>query len=211
MNSAILAGLGFGLFMAVSVGPTIFAIIKYSITYGWRAGFSFVLGVSFSDIIYVVLANEASGFLNEMMRHEKLIGYIGSAFFVIIGLYGYFRKIKVTRNVRDSAGVSTQDYRKIFMNGFLLNTLNPGLIFAWITSVAAVANLDPHYRFAFFSSCLTLILAFDFSKVLLAQRIRKRLTPRNIVYLHRISALCILLIGIFLFLKIAFDLKVAGH
>jgi threonine/homoserine/homoserine lactone efflux protein len=44
MTSALIAGLAFGLFMAISVGPTIFAILKYSISYGWKAGISFVIG-----------------------------------------------------------------------------------------------------------------------------------------------------------------------
>ncbi|HQW46272.1 MAG TPA: hypothetical protein PLZ98_04315, partial [Chitinophagaceae bacterium] len=87
---------------------------------------------------------------------------------------------------------------------------NPGVIITWITAVAAIANMNNAYRFLFFISCLGLILTVDFSKVFLAQKIRTKLTPRNIVYLNRISALCILVIGIFLFLKIAFDIKVAG-
>lgn len=211
MSSAIIAGLGFGLFMSISVGPTIFAIIKYSISYGWKAGLSFVLGVSVSDIIYVALANLASGFLSGILSHEKLIGYTGSAIFIIIGIHGYFKKIVVTRNPRDMATVSSKHYWKIFASGFLLNTFNPGVIITWITSVAAIANMNNAYRFSFFASCLGLILTFDFSKVFLAQSIRKKLTPRNIIYLNRISALCIFAIGIFLFFKIAFDIKVAGH
>ncbi len=211
MISALIAGLGFGLFMSITVGPTIFAIIKYSISFGWKAGVSFVLGVSLSDIIYVALANLASGFLAELMNHEKIIGYIGSSLFIGIGLYGYLKKIKVTRHSRDIATVTTNDYWKIFSSGFLLNTFNPGVIITWITAVAAISNMHASYRFVFFATCLGLILSFDFSKVFLAQKIRNKLTPRKIVYLNRISALCLLGIGIFLLIKIAFDIKVAGH
>lgn len=211
MISAILAGLAFGLFMAVSVGPTIFAIIKYSISYGWKAGVSFVIGVSLSDSLYVALANLASGWLSGLMSHEKMIGYIGSALFVTIGLYGFFKKIKVTRNNRDMATVKTSDYWKIFSSGFLMNTFNPGVILVWITSVAAISTMSHAYRLFFFGSCLALILSLDFLKVFLAQLIRSKLTPRIIVYLNRISALCIATIGIFLFLKILFDIKIGGY
>ncbi|HOZ51395.1 MAG TPA: LysE family transporter [Chitinophagaceae bacterium] len=211
MISAVLAGLAFGLFMAVSVGPTIFAIIKYSISYGWKAGMSFVIGVSLSDILYVALANLASGWLSNLMSHEKTIGYIGSILFFTIGLYGFFKKIKVTRNNRDMATVTSKDYWKIFSSGFFLNTFNPGVIITWITAVAAISTMNNAYRFLFFSACLGLILSLDFLKVFLAQRIRSKLTPRNIVYLNRISALCIATIGIFLFIKIVFDIKVGGY
>ncbi len=210
MISALLAGLAFGLFMAVSVGPTIFAIIKYSISYGWKAGVSFVVGVSLSDSLYVALANLASGWLSELMSHEKTIGYIGSALFISIGLYGFFKKIKVTRNNRDMATVTSKDYWKIFSSGFLLNTFNPGVILTWITAVAAISTMSNAYRIIFFGTCLGLILSLDFLKVFLAQKIRTKLTPRNIVYLNRISALCIAGIGVFLFFKIAFDIKLGG-
>ncbi|MFZ4753664.1 MAG: LysE family translocator [Chitinophagaceae bacterium] len=201
MYTAFYLGCGFGLFMAVSVGPTIFAIIKYSITYGWRAGMSFVIGVSLSDSIYVLLANIASAWLSGLMNHEKTIGYLGAVLLIIFGLYGFFKKIKVTRNRNDDAKVSSRDYFKIFASGFLMNTLNPGVIITWITAVAAISTMTAAYRLVFFITCLGIILGFDFLKVLLAQRIRKRLTPRNIIYLNRISALCLVVIGIVLFLK----------
>ena len=210
MISAVLAGIAFGLFMAISVGPTIFAIIKYSISYGWKAGMSFVIGVSLSDIIYVALANQASGWLSGLMVHEKLIGSIGSAIFILIGIYGFFKKIKVTRNKRDMATVSSKDYWKIFASGFLMNTFNPGVIIIWITAVAAISNMEVSYRFLFFASCLSLILSFDILKVLLAQGIRSLLTPRNIVYLNRISALCMAGIGIFFLLKTLIGFKIGG-
>lgn len=210
MTSALIAGLAFGLFMAISVGPTIFAILKYSISYGWKAGMSFVIGVSLSDIIFVILANQASGWLYGLLSHEKLIGYLGSAVFILIGLYGFFKKIKVTRNKQDMATVSNRDYWKIFSSGFVLNCFNPGVILTWITSVAAISNMTNSYRILFFGSCLSLILGFDFLKVFLAQSIRTSLTPRNIIYLNRISAICMFAIGLFLFIKIAFDIKLGG-
>jgi threonine/homoserine/homoserine lactone efflux protein len=210
MTSALIAGLAFGLFMAISVGPTIFAILKYSISYGWKAGISFVIGVSLSDVIFVILANQASGWLYSLLSHEKLIGYLGSSVFILIGFYGFFKKIKVARNKQDMATVSNRDYWKIFSSGFVLNCFNPGVILTWITSVAAISNMTNSYRIIFFGSCLSLILGFDFLKVFLAQSIRTSLTPRNIVYLNRISAICMFGIGLFLFIKIAFDIKLGG-
>lgn len=208
MGSALYLGLGFGLFLAISVGPAIFAIIKYSISHGWRAGISFVLGVSISDILYVLMANKAGGLLSEFMSHERIIGYLGAALFMIIGLYGFFKKIKVTRNKSDNAHVKTNDYWKILASGFLMNTFNPGVILTWITSAAAISTMTSAYRTLFFSSCLTVVLGFDFLKVFLAQIIRKKLTPRNIVYLNRISAIFLFVIGLVLLLKSALNIHI---
>ncbi len=211
MTSALFAGIAFGLFMAISVGPTIFAIIKYSLSYGWKAGMSFVIGVSLSDVIYVSLANLASGWLSGLLSHEKLIGGLGSLLFLFIGIYGFFKKIKVTRNKRDMATVSSKDYLKIFGSGFLMNTFNPGVIIIWITAVAAIANTGASYRIIFFMSCLAVILTFDTLKVILAQGIRSMLTPRNIVYLNRISALCMVGIGLFFLIRTLLGLKIMGY
>jgi threonine/homoserine/homoserine lactone efflux protein len=210
MFSALLTGLAFGLFMSISVGPAIFAIIKYSITYGWRSGLSFVVGISVSDTLYVALANSASQWLSELLDYKTQIAYVGSLLFIVLGIYGFFKKIKVTRHKGDMATVSSGHYFKIFASGFFMNTFNPGVILVWITSVAAIASMGSSYRFIFFVSCLSLILGFDLWKVLLAQIIRKRLTPRNIVYLNRISAIVLFGIGLFLFLAVFFRIKIGS-
>jgi Putative threonine efflux protein len=211
MTSVLLAGIGFGLFLAISVGPPLFAIIRYSVGFGWRAGISFVLGVALSDFLYVFIANLASDFLSGLMSHQKIIGLLGSAVFILFGLIGFLKKIKVSRHKSDDANVTSGEYRKIFFSGFALNTFNPGVIVTWITAVAAISNFSTTHRWVFFSACLGLILSIDFLKVFMAQKIRKKLTPRNIVYLNRISALCIVGIGIFIAIKTLFNIKTGGY
>ncbi len=206
----LLAGLGMGLFMSISVGPTIFAILRYSVNSGWKAGISFIIGVSLSDILYVVIANFMTDWLAALMQHLQLIGYIGALLFIAMGLHGYFKKIKVTRNKNDDAIIKGKDYTKIFASGFLMNTLNPGVIITWLTAVAAISTMTSSGRFVFFCSCLSLILSIDLLKVLTAQKLRKKLTPRNIVYLNRISALCILGLGLFLLIKTMLGIKIGS-
>src|SRR4051812_30536295 len=91
---AVVKGVLVGLFMAISVGPTLFAIIKYSLSYSYRAGLAFVLGVSVSDAIYVTLANIATAWLQYLRPYEKYIAYGGGAALMIIGLAGFFKKQK---------------------------------------------------------------------------------------------------------------------
>ncbi|HNA17852.1 MAG TPA: LysE family transporter, partial [Ferruginibacter sp.] len=57
MFSVILKGLAIGLLLIFSVGPVIFTTIKQSINHGRRGGFSFIIGVWISDIIWIVLSN----------------------------------------------------------------------------------------------------------------------------------------------------------
>lgn len=210
MFSILLAGLGMGLFMSISVGPTIFAILRYSVQSGWKAGMAFVLGVSVSDILYVALANSASARLAQLLTHMTFIGYAGALVFIGMGLSAFLKKVKVNRHAADDAKVPGQQYTRIALSGFLMNSLNPGVIITWLSAVAAIATFNTSERFTFFAACLLLILGFDLLKVLLAQRIRKHLTPRTILYLNRISALCIVGMGVFLLIKTYLGLKIGG-
>lgn len=192
-----------GLFMAISVGPTLFAIIKYSLNHSYKTGLAFVLGVSISDIMYVSIANLAAPWLNFIYRYEKQVALTGGAILIVIGLFGLLRKYKPVRPSSGKSLISKGHYFRIFASGFLLNTANPGVVINWIASATLVTNATIHmsqlesaiYRTTFFGSCLILVLGVDVLKVLLADKIRKRLTLRKVMYLQKISAACLLLIG----------------
>jgi threonine/homoserine/homoserine lactone efflux protein len=210
--SAITQGIYYGLFIALSVGPTIFAIIKYSISYGHRAGFSYIFGVFISDFMFVAMANLAANFLSMANAYQKLIGITGSFLLIGMGLYGYFKKLKIQRSADTIAPVGAGGLVKIAASGFLMNTLNPGVIITWIGMSALVGEESLNYKITCFVTALIIIVGFDCLKVLGANRVRKLLTPRNIVILQRISALCLLGVGLFLFIKFAFfNIKVTGH
>jgi threonine/homoserine/homoserine lactone efflux protein len=210
--SAITQGISYGLFIALSVGPTIFAIIKYSISYGHRAGFSYIFGVSISDFLFVAMANLAANFLSLANEHQKLIGICGSLLLIGMGLYGYFKKLKIQRSTDTIVPVGAGGLAKIAISGFFMNTLNPGVIITWIAMSAFVGEENLNYKITTFTTALIIILGFDCLKVLGANRVRKLLTPRNIIILQRVSALCLLGVGLFLFIKFAFfNVPVTSH
>ncbi len=96
-SEAIIKGVLLGLFMAISVGPTLFAVIRYSMHHSYKAGIAFIFGVSFSDIIYVTLANIATTWLEFLEDHQDAVGYIGSGLFIIMGLVSLLKKYKPKR------------------------------------------------------------------------------------------------------------------
>jgi threonine/homoserine/homoserine lactone efflux protein len=193
---SVVGGLLLGLFMAISVGPTLFAVIRYSMNHSWKSGVAFVLGVSLSDILYVTLANLAAPFLQKLYQYERILEYGGGGLLIIIGLFGLLSKYKPQRPSQKLTTAGRGHYLRIFVSGFLINSLNPAVIFNWLFAVTAVAAHDQLYRFAFFASCLGLVLGIDFLKVLLADSIRKRLTLRLTMYLNKISAGILLAFGI---------------
>jgi len=198
---AVFKGILKGLFMAISVGPTLFAVIKYSLSNSHKAGLAFVLGVSASDIMYVVIANLAASWLEMLDSYSTYIAYGGSAILVLVGLIGLVKKVVPKRPNKEIATISGGHYFRIWASGFLINTINPGVIISWLTAVTATANTNGYYRFVLFGTCLLLILGIDFLKVFLAARIRYLLTARRIIYVQKASSFIIMLLGVLLLVK----------
>ncbi|MCK7558185.1 LysE family transporter [Chitinophaga sedimenti] len=129
------------------MGPVIFAIIKYSINNGFKAGISFALGVSISDILFVVAGNIATSFISGMEAYSKQIGIVGGILLMCMGLYGLlFKKVKIVTGDERPEMFRTSDYAKIWTAGFLMNTLNPGVIVFWLPVCIANSALPASHR-----------------------------------------------------------------
>ena len=64
MLAPLLKGLILGIFLAISVGPVIFAILKQSINNGHKAGYVFVAGISASDLDLILLATDTPEYIS---------------------------------------------------------------------------------------------------------------------------------------------------
>ncbi len=210
--AALLKGLALGLVLSISVGPVVFSIIKQSLSHGHRGGYFFIAGVSSCDIGLVLICNVFGSLFQSAMNHEKIIGGFGSLFLIGMGIYNiFFKKIQVTTNI----GLEPKRFRKremvfISISGFLMNLLNPSVFIFWLAASATIladSKTEPHpiqYRIVVFATCLLFILCADVSKVLLANRIRTKLTPHNIHIIDRISGLIFIIFGFVLVYKFFF-------
>jgi len=207
LSSAVFGGLLLGMFMAISVGPTLFAVLKYSLNHSYKAGLAFVLGVSLSDIIFVTVANVATPWLQWLHQFSRTLSYGASALLIGVGLFGLLKKHKPTAPSTAIVTASGALYFKIWLSGFLINTLNPALIFQWIAAATGLAAETDIYRFVFFGTCLGLVLGVDMLKVMLADSIRRKLTQRRIMYLQKVSAFCILGFGVALLGMTIFNIE----
>lgn len=203
MTVAVVKGLALGLWLSLSVGPVIFAIIKQSLNHGHKGGFAFVAGVSFSDICFVLLTNGFSSLITMALDYRSIIALVGSIFLIIMGVHTiFFKKVVLVGDTELSTlRFSHARYFKIFLSGFLMNTLNPGAFFVWFATTATIiadAAAYPHpmqYKAVVFGVCLLLVLAFDSAKVMLAGRLRPKLTYKNMLWINRLSGLILLGFG----------------
>jgi threonine/homoserine/homoserine lactone efflux protein len=208
MIEAVWKGLALGIVLALSVGPVIFTIIKQSLTNGHKGGFSFVIGVWLSDIILVILSNVFTEWVTRLLEYKKLIGYGGSGFLIVLGIYFFFFKkvhLKSTTGAIALDDISVHDMLKTFASGFIINTLNPGVLAFWLGNATVLAlTHTQRERVIIFSTCLLINMAADVGKVMMAGKLRKRLTVHNLNIINKISGAILIAFGIALLYGVIF-------
>lgn len=209
MASALLKGFLMGLLLAISVGPVIFTIIKQSINNGKEGGLSFVVGVWFSDLLWVLVSNLFSEVVTRLLDFKKPIGVGGSFFLIGMGIfYLFFKKVDIHPQDISIPALKKSDHAKIALQGFLVNKLNPAVMAFWLTSATAIAVTHTiKERIIIFATCLLVNMSADIAKVTLAGKLRSKLTVHNIKVINRLSGLILLSFGTALFLGVLFFMK----
>lgn len=207
MIEALLKGLALGLLLALSVGPVIFTIIKQSLNNGKQGGFSFVIGVWISDVVLVVLSNLFSDWVSKLLEFKKAIGYGGSLFLIGMGLfYVFFKKVELKKDTEGKElRFRKRDFAQVALSGFLINTLNPSVMFFWLVNATAFSLTHSYsQRLIIFGTCLAFNMIADVAKVLLAGRLRSRLTLHNISIINKVSGTILIGFGLALIWGILF-------
>ncbi len=198
MVEAVLKGITLGFLLSIAVGPVIFSIIKQSLNNGHKGGMAFVLGVSASDIALVLISNVFTELFTSISSRRTEIGIAGSVFLIVMGIYFlFFKKVKVDdRGQQVITRFRKRDYAKIFLSGFFMNTLNPAIFLFWITTSTTFVSHTVRERITIFTICLLFVLSTDIAKVMLAGKIRNRLTPHNIHNINRLNGIILIGFGI---------------
>lgn len=197
MIEALLKGITLGLLLSISVGPVLFSVIKQSLNNGHKGGMAFILGVSASDIALVLISNVFTQLFASLSSRRIEIGITGSIFLIVLGIYFlFFKKIPANTEGQAMLKFRKRDYAKIFLSGFFMNTLNPAVFIFWLTTSTTFISHTIEQRIVIFITCLGIVFSADFLKVMLAGKIRKRLTPHNIHIINRINGIILIGFGI---------------
>ena len=212
MVDAIVKGVTLGLLLAISVGPIVFTVIKQSLNNGLKGGMAFISGIFFSDIFLVVCCNFFTQFFKVLSNYSTALGMAGSALLILVGVYFlFFKKVKISEGGNQLLSFKKRDYAKMFFAGSVMNLLNPGIIVFWFTTATAFISYTLNKRLVIFGVALLLALAADVAKVVLADKLRKKLTPKNIHLINRINGIILIGFGIALLWGLLVYGKAGGH
>lgn len=197
VTSAILIGFILSL---VLIGPVFFMLLETSVSRGWKAAITLNLGVITADVLCIFIAYFGSKDLALAIQNNPSIYIFGGFFILIYGLLMYVSKPNVKmRNVN----VVNRNYFKTFMNGFLLNILNIGVIVFWFFIVSTVVIQYPKREdtFLYMAIVLGTFFCIDLGKIFLAQKVKDSFTVRRIFYLKKTIGFILIIFGIIVVLK----------
>lgn len=202
----ILLAIPWAFLLAISIGPGFFMLLETSITKGFKAAFTFDLGIVFSDLIFILIAYFATNQILAQLKDNPIIYIIGGLIMSTYGIVSYVAlKKKFNEKLEEEEeDISKNNYLGLFFKGFFLNIINIGILGFWMMVIITQGpqlEMKPFRIFTFFASTLLFYLAIDVFKILLAKQLKHKLTPTNIYKIKRIISIVILIFGVFLILQ----------
>jgi threonine/homoserine/homoserine lactone efflux protein len=197
-----------GLWLSMSFGPVFFMLIQTSINKGIKSAAYFDAGVFTSDLIYIVLAYFGAAIILANETYEKWIAIIGGIILVGIGVAPLFAKKETKPSTLELKKVSGLNHFGLFGKGFVINFLNPAVLFIWFGAAAlSFSRYEGRTGIILLYFGITLLTYFgiDIAKIFLAIKLKRFLNPKALMFINRIAGLVIMIFGLWLIYK--FTLK----
>jgi threonine/homoserine/homoserine lactone efflux protein len=193
--------------MAFMIGPVFFMLIQTSILKGARAAIVFDLGVIIGDLTFILIAYYGSRPLLEKIKDDPRLFFIGGLVLVIYGLITYFNKENKKEALESAKIIDVpikNNYLKLFLKGYFLNFINIGVLAFWLGTVLVIGpalKMDQTAIFWYFGTILISYFVTDLGKIVLAKKLKNKMTPRVIYRVKKIMGIILIICGVFLMLK----------
>ena len=203
MLQDILAALPLGFFLAFLLGPVFFVLLETAAIKGFRAAFSFDVGVIFADVVFLCIAYLSTSKLLNRIKDDPSLFIFGGGILVTYGIIQFLQTKKALQHeeVPEIQTLNKRDYLGLAAKGFLLNFINIGVLGFWLGLIIVFGpqmEMEANRIFIFFGSVLGSYLFFDIFKILLAKKLNRKLTPNRIYVLKRGISILLIVFGIFL-------------
>jgi len=211
-----------GLLLSMMIGPVFFLLLEISITKGFKAAMIFDAGVLLSDIIYVFLSLFFAYQLRGLgsLKNNFLLSVIGGGLFLSYGIYNlWFKKItlsnphSIASDIVEDQEPQTDLVKKqrrthalLFLKGFTLNLLNPGVVIYWLAIIAKGFDLvESHsgsgHIYFFVIIILAVFFGVDCLKAYLANKLKPLVTVNLLRSLNILIGCAFIGTGVFLILR----------
>ena len=190
----IVCGIALSLFF--SFGPAFFSQIRTSIQYGYRKSYPFAFGVSAGDVLIVFLMLTVLKNVNLYeLLHNVWVASIGGAVLIIMGIYYLKKEVSSLEGKESRIKFKSIDSdprrRTIFMQGFIINFVNPTIWIYWVSVIALLTgelNLSVTERYIFFFGVLGTTLGLDILKCKLASLLQRIVTAKLLNITNKVCA-----------------------
>jgi threonine/homoserine/homoserine lactone efflux protein len=195
----VLNGIKLGIVLALLIGPVFFTIIQASVERGFGKGVLVAIGVSVSDLIYVVICCLGLIRLVENDEFHEQMAYVGGGILLLFGLYYLLLK---NRRIKDPASMHIEESSKwrYFLKGFVINAFSPMVPLFWIGTLTIV-TIDFGYNenseiVLFYAVVLLTVLSTDVMKAWLAGRLRTMITIQRMKVINVVVGIALIIFGI---------------
>jgi threonine/homoserine/homoserine lactone efflux protein len=108
--------------LAVVPGPAVLYIVAQSVDQGRLAGLFSAAGIAVGGLVHVVAATIGlSSLLASSATAFTIVKYAGAAYLILLGI----RRVLTREELEDEMVRSPQTRRRLFVNGVVVNVLNP--------------------------------------------------------------------------------------
>lgn len=205
MLEDVIRAIPFGIVLAFTIGPVFFVLLETAATKGFTRALIFDTGVIFADIIFIFVAFFSTNNLLEKIKDDPNILIFGGVLLITYGIISFVKTSQSFRAiVREYHKIEIKKgYSKLFFKGFLLNFINIGVLLGWIAFIVLANSItsSKHGVIIFLSTILIVYFLIDMIKIVIAKKLRSKLTPRLIFKTKKIVSLVILGFGILLLVQ----------
>ncbi len=200
------AAIPLGFLLAFLIGPVFFVLLETAAIKGFRAALAVDFGVIFADIVFIFIAYFSTNQILEKIKDDPALFIFGGVLLATYGVISFIQERKNYNKLRDTSVevINKHNYIMLFIKGFLLNFINIGVLGFWLSIIIVIGpqlDMDTTRILYFFAMVLSTYLFIDLFKMLLAKRLKTKLTPKRIYLIKRVISIIMVVFGIFLILK----------
>ena len=193
-----------GVLLSFMIGPVFFVLLQTSILKGIKAAIIFNIGVVLSDITFILIVYFGSRDLLKQVKNDPKLFLTGGIILIIYGILTYLKKADKPQSTENLQIPSKKNYAGLFLKGFLLNFINVGVLAFWLGTLVVMGprlDMNPTKIYYFFALILVSYFTVDLGKIILAKKLRSKMTPTIIAKLQRILGVLLIVFGIVFALK----------